>query len=203
MIIPIFKSKDSFDPNSYRGISVNSCLGKLFTLVINERLIKFLDIEDILSSFQIEFRRGDRTSDHVFVLNTIINSYFSKGKKVYACFIDFLKAYDSVWRKGLLYKLILNGLSFQFISLIDSMCSELKAAVKLSNGLTPFLNSTVGLRQGCNLSPLPFNIFVNDIFNIFDDLKCCPVKLNNKPITSLMYADDLILSETEDGLKCL
>ena len=82
------------------------------------------------------------------------------------------------------------------------MYSELKAAVKLSNGITPFFNSTAGLRQGCNLSPPLFNIFVNDIFDIFDDLKCCPVKLNNKPITSLMYADDLlILSETEDGLK--
>ena len=201
-IIPVFKSDDSFNPNNYRGISVSSCLGKLFTLVINERLIKFLDIENTLSSFQIGFRRGYRTSDHVFVLNTIINSYFSKGKKAYACFVDFSKAYDSVWRKGLLYKLILNGLSFQFISLIDSMYSELKAAVKLSNGITPFFNSAVGLRQGCNLSPLLFNIFVNDIFDIFDDLKCCPVKLNNKPITSLMYADDLlILSETEDGLK--
>ena len=202
-IIPIFKSDDSFDPNNYRGISVSSCLGKLFTLVTNaRRLIKFLDIANTLSSFQIGFRRGYRTSDHVFVLNTIINGYFSKGKKVYACFVDFSKAYDSVWRKGLLYKLILNGLSIQFISLIDSMYSELKAAVKLSNGITPFFNSAVGVRQGRNLSPLLFNIFVNDIFDIFDDLKCCPVKLNNKPITSLMYADDLlILSETEDGLK--
>ena len=169
------------------------------TLVTNERLIKFLDIENTLSSFQIGFRRGYRTSDHVFVLNTIINSYFSKGKKVYVCFVDFSKAYDSVWRKGLLYELILNGLSIQFISLIDAMYSELKGAVKLSNGITPFYNSAAGLRQGCNLSPLLFNIFVNDIF---DDLRCCPVKLNNKPITSLMYADDLlILSETEDGLK--
>ena len=70
-IIPAFKSDDSFDPNNYRGISVSSCLGKLFTLVINERLIKFLDIENTLSSFQIGFRRGYRTSDHVFVLNTI------------------------------------------------------------------------------------------------------------------------------------
>ena len=109
-IIPIFKSDDSFDPNNYRGISVSSCWGKLFTLVINERLIKFLDIENTLSSFQIGSRRGYRTTNHVFVLNTIINSYFSKGKKVYVCFVDFSNSYDSVWRKGLLYKLILNGL---------------------------------------------------------------------------------------------
>ena len=68
------------------------------------------------------------------------------------------------------------------------MYSELKAAVKLSNEITLFFNSD--LRQGCNLSPLLFNSFVNDIF---DDLRCCPVKLNSKPITSLMYADDLLI----------
>ena len=95
-IIPIFKSDDSFDPINYRGITVSSCLGKLFTLVINERLIEFLDVRNILSHYQIGFRRGYRTADHVFILNTILNTYFSKGKKVYACFVDFSKAYDSV-----------------------------------------------------------------------------------------------------------
>ena len=52
-IIPIFKSDDSFDPSNYRGITVSSCLGKLFTLVINERLIEFLDVRNILSHYQI------------------------------------------------------------------------------------------------------------------------------------------------------
>ena len=80
-ITPIFKNEDSFDPSNYRGISVCSCLGKLFTLVINERLLKFLEEKNILSYNQIGFRRKYRTADHIFVLNTILNSYFSKGKK--------------------------------------------------------------------------------------------------------------------------
>ena len=42
-IIPIFKSDDAFYPSNYRGIIISSCLGKLFILVINERLVKFLD----------------------------------------------------------------------------------------------------------------------------------------------------------------
>ena len=67
-IIPIFKSDHSFDPSNYRGITVSSCLGKLFTHVINERLIEFLDARNILSHYQTEFRRGYRTADHVLSL---------------------------------------------------------------------------------------------------------------------------------------
>ena len=166
-ISPIFKSDDAFDPNNYRGIAVSSCFDKLFTLVINERLVEYLDLRNNLSYFQIGFRSRYRTSDHVFILNTILNSYFHKGKRVYACFVDFSKAYDSVWRDGLLHKLILNGLSFKFVSLISYMYDDLQMTVKLSNGITPYFSSLMGVMQGCNLSPLLFDIFVNDIFDFF------------------------------------
>ena len=106
--------------------------------LLNERLVEFLDFRNTLSYFQIGFRMRYRTSEHVFILNTILNSYFHKGKRVYACFVDFSKAYDSVWKDGLLYKLILSGLSFRFVSLISSMYDDLQMTVKLSNGITPF-----------------------------------------------------------------
>ena len=154
-----------------------------------------------MSHCQIGFRTGYITADYVFILNTILNSYFSKGKKVYACFVDFSQAYDSVWRNGLLYKSILNRLSLKFILLIKSMYTELQAAVKLPNGVTPYFSSLVGVRQGCNLSPMLFILFVNDNFDLFDNAKCDPVKPHTKLIHCLMYAGDLlILSETENGL---
>ena len=70
-----------------------------------------------------------------------------------------------------------------------------------SNSLTDNFNSSVGVRQGDNLSPNLFNLFVNDLPNIFDN-ECMPVSLNTSKINCLMYADDVILlSETRDGLQ--
>ena len=81
------------------------------------------------------------------------------------------------------------------------MYHRLTSAVKLSNGITPFFESFVGLRQGYNLSPMLFIIFINDFTEIFDE-KCCPVMTGNYNLNCLLYADDLLLlSETENGLK--
>ena len=74
-IIPIFKGEDSFEPSNYRGIAITSCMGKLFTLILNDRLTYFLEERGFLKPNQIGFRKGYRTADHVFVLNSIINSY--------------------------------------------------------------------------------------------------------------------------------
>ena len=73
--------------------------------------------------------------------------------------------------------------------------------VKLSSGLTkPFVTS-VGVKQGCVLSPMIFNLFINDLPNQFDD-KCEPVFIGNHPVQSLMFADDVvILSQSAAGLK--
>ena len=150
--MPIFKREDSFDPSNYRGIAITSCLGKLFTLMLNERLVAFLEERKILKPNQIGFCKGYRTADHVFVLNSMINSYTRKGKKIYACFVDFSKAYDSVWRDGLLYTLIKYKLSSKFISIIQSMYDNLNLSVKLTNGITPFLGLKWGLGRAVILA---------------------------------------------------
>ena len=100
-----------------------------------------------------------------------------------------------------MYNLIMRKSSYRFISLISAMYHGLTSAVRLSDGITPFFESFIGLRQGCNLSPMLFNIFLNDLTEIFDE-KCCPVMIGNQNLNCLLYANDLLLlSETENGLK--
>ena len=82
------------------------------------------------------------------------------------------------------------------------MYEDLQLSVKLSDGLTPIFDTLLAVRQGCNLSPLLFNLFVNEILQELKDNSCEPIKLQQKDINCLMYADDLlIVSETEAGFN--
>ena len=86
----IFKSGDLSDPNNYRGICVSSCLGKFFTLILNHRLLLYIEKHQILHNSQIGFLSHNRTSDYIFTLRTIVDKYVlnRSGGRVYACFID-------------------------------------------------------------------------------------------------------------------
>ena len=160
IIVPIHKTGNIKDPNNYRGITISSCLGKLFTKILANRLTCWLISNNILAEQQIGFRPGCRTSDHVFVLKSIIDHMKKKRKKVFACFVDFRKAFDSVWRKGLLFKLYKWGIGKKFCSLMDNMYSQLRSCVRIGDRVTEYFVSEVGTRQGCNLSPMIFNLFI-------------------------------------------
>merc|ERR1711872_1002033 len=112
-INPIYKQKgEKSDPNNYRGISIISCLGKLFTALINERLTKFADLNEIIGEEQAGFRTGYSTQDHIFTLHAIIETYqnhiykTNQNKKLYCAFIDYQKAFDLVDRSCLWAKLL-------------------------------------------------------------------------------------------------
>ena len=205
-IVPIHKSGNTDDPNNYIRICISSCLGNFFTLIMNTRLNDFLESNKITNKSQIGFRKNCGTADHLLVLKTLIDVYKLKRKPIFACFIDFRKAYDSVWREGLLFKLIINGCSKNFIRIMLSMYSSVNTctSVKLREGITPFFKSYVGVKQGCNLSPTLFNLFINDIPNMFDS-SCAPVNFGDTDLSCLLYADDLVIfSESKSGLQnCL
>ena len=81
------------------------------------------------------------------------------------------------------------------------MYSNTNYIIKSEGCFSVPLSSTIGVKQGCNISPLLFNLFVNDIHEIFDQ-NCKPLNINNWRVNSLSFADDLVLiSETENGLR--
>ena len=122
---------------------------------------------------------------------------------MFTCFVDFQKAFDSVWHKGLFHKLYNNGISGKSLSLIFNLYSKTQCAIKGNNGITDFFRYSKGVRQGCPLSPILFNLYVNDLFNIIDKYSTSDIYLKeSNKINALMYADDLVLiSRSKEGLQ--
>ena len=118
--------------------------------------------------------------DHIFTLKTIVNNHLNakKGNKVFACFIDLRKAYDSIHHEALFYKLNKNGINGSFLTLIKDLYAKTRCAVKINRKRTDFFNYTKGVRQGCPLSPLLFNIFINGIVKCLNKVNPHPLKLD-------------------------
>lgn len=193
-IVPIFKSGDNSMPTNYRGITIFSCLAKLFNVVINNRIEKFLEENKLIDIRQIGFKQKCRTSDHMFILRTLIEKYTKKGGKLYACFIDFRKAFDKIDHTYLLYKMLKMGISGNMFNLFKDMylVQGLQTCVKVNNYLSSMFKSEVGVRQGDPVSPNLFKMYINDIAEYLFTNADTP-SINDVNIGHLMYADDIIL----------
>ena len=115
--------------------------------------------------------------------------------------MDFQKAFDTVIHPGIKYKLLKSGINGYFYRIICDMYNKNLLSIKIGNKLTNSFVSELGVRQGDVLSPNIFKLFINDFSNTIQD--CAgSVFLSNKKISSLLYADDLVLiSDSEQGLQ--
>ena len=201
-ITPLFKTGDNANPENYRGITITSNLGKLFNMVLNARLDTFLEDNEIINKEQIGFTRKARTSDHMFVLKSLIDKYInSKGGKLYSCFVDFHKAFDTVIHPGLrvkLKELIIYG---RFYDVLCGLYDKSNTCVRLGEDRGNFFASKVGVRQWDVLSPNLFKIFIDDLPEYLTESPD-PAYINNQLLNSLMYADDIVLLSTSStGLQ--
>ena len=121
VIKPLYKNKgDINDVNNYRGITLLSCIGKLFTSVLNSRLYSYLTNENILGNEQAGFRPKHSTLDHIFALHILSKSYIDQNKQLFCAFVDYSKAFDFIDRTYLWQKLIasnINGKVFDVIKI--------------------------------------------------------------------------------------
>ena len=122
IITPIYKKKDKLDCGNYRGISLLSHTGKIITTIIQRRMLK--RAEEVISESQAGFRPGRSTVDQLFTLRQITEKYREKGKDLFCCYIDFEKAFDSVWQEGVWKALRFFGFSAKIIRLLQSLYSK-------------------------------------------------------------------------------
>ena len=182
-------------PTTAGGICISSCLGKLFTSVLNIRLKNHVLHKNILHQAQIGFLPNQRTSDHIFTLKTLVDKYVSHttNGKLYTCFIDFKKAFDSVWQDGLLCKLLNYNIGGKFYNLIKNLYSKTKCSIKCADKRTELFDYQKGVRQGCILSPMLFSLYLNEIPFLLDQEDTDSITLpNGSKLNSLLYADDLV-----------
>ena len=160
--------------------------GKLFSLILLQRLEDWIKKYHPISINQIGFREGHRTADHIFVLKTVINKIVKiEKRKLYVAFIDFRKAYDKVNRTLLFLKLQKLGVSGLFYKNIKAMYAQVYYLLKVQGGYLDPISSRIGLKQGGVLSPLLFNIYIDDIKDIFDD-SCCPIDMFEETLSHLL-----------------
>ncbi|MCG8049041.1 MAG: reverse transcriptase family protein, partial [Candidatus Thiodiazotropha endolucinida] len=202
IIIPLHKKGPTSDTTIYRGITLISCLGKLFTSVINRRLINWSTENEISTDAQFGFKANHSTVDAIFVLQNLINMYLKKKQKLYCAFIDLKRAFDTVYRHGLWYKMIKYGIDGKLIKLLRNMYSKVKSCVRHLNCLSDFFNSDIGLFQGEIMSPFLFSLFINDVEISLQANMMGGITLDQITIFLLLFADDAVLiSDSKQGLQ--
>ncbi len=203
MIIPICKNKgDTHDVNNYRDITLLSCLGKLSSSVLNERLTEYSNTISVINEAQAGFRHKYSTPNHIFLLKCVTDLFSWKNK--FCLFVDYQKATDLVWREA----------SERESEWEDTACdkknmySNIKFCVMLNSEKSDSFMSSMAVRQGKNLSPLLFAFCVNDSENKLLQYNCSFLDFGHALINSylkllvLMYADDtMVLCDKEEGMQ--
>ena len=204
-IIPLYKKGDIDDVNNYRGITLINIVAKLYSQLIHDRLMKWAIKCKKLSQHQFGFQKGKSTTDCIFTFSSIITKILSSGNKVYCAFIDYEKAFDTVNRSLLWKKLIREKMSSRMIQAIKSMYETIKCCIKYSNEYSDFLDSHIGLKQGCPLSSLMFMFFINDITDSIDTSNLDGTfTMHDVNMFLLLYADDTaIFAKTKESLQSM
>lgn len=166
IVIPILKpDKDKHEAVSYRPISLTSHVGKILETMANTRLQSYLDSKGIIQRVQSGFQKKRQTLDHLARLTTDAETCKKQGKTTLAVFLDLEKAYDMMWRDGVLLSLSRINVNGQMFNYLRDFLRERTFQVRVNNELSETYDLENGVPQGAVLSPTLFNILINNIGN--------------------------------------
>jgi hypothetical protein len=205
LVTLVLKKGDPTVWKNYRPIAVVQTFGKLFATILQQRLSDWMEANGFRAPAQTGFRPGHGTSHHAFVLQHLIAQQRTRAagqKRLYVCFVDLEQAYDSVPRDRLWKRLYDLGVQGKLLFAIKALYDVgVNMWIRSGSGLLDPISATVGVKQGCPLSPLLFGIFIE---GLEDHIRThCPQagpRMNayvaSQRIPLLMYADDAALVAT-------
>lgn len=198
IIVPLPKKGDNSRCENYRTLSLIPHASKVLLEILRNRLKPY--IEEKLSNTQAGFRTGRSTIEQIFVWKQLAERYLeTQNGCMVNVFIDFKKAFDRVWHLGLVRVLKHYNIPPELCVLIQSLYGQAVSAVRVGADVSEWFPQTVGVRQGCLLSPDLFNLFLEHVLSeaksSLDDN--CGVLANGLRVSDLAFADDIdVMTET-------
>ena len=144
LILPIHKKGDKMNPDNYKGITLLSCFGKRFTFIINDRITKFVEDENILSNAQAGFRKGYSTTEQIFSLNCLIDSVLNSRKNYVVHLLIFTR--PLTWYGEQAFEK--NSLNMVYKVDASMLYRPVKSCIFVNGKLSPLFECNMGVRQG-------------------------------------------------------
>ena len=157
VLVPIPKKGDLNKCDNWRGIALLDVVGKAIARILQDRLQVLA--EEVLPESQCGFRKGRGCMDMVFAVRQLVEKSWEHRAKSFLVFIDLKKAYDSVPRDAMWLALGKLGVPDQTIQLIRSFHHDMSAQIHLDGTLSEPIDVANGLRQGCCMAPVFFNLY--------------------------------------------
>jgi len=196
LISLIHKQGDARLPSNYRGITLLSCVYKLFTTILTTRVTNLMEgdaaTKPLLDDAQGGFRKGRSCIDSVFALTELTRVRRKAGLPTYVAMLDIQKAYDRVYRDALWVQLWEIGIKGKLWRVITDIYKEIECAVLVNGEQSEWFANLVGLRQGCVMSPILFAIFIDSLAKRIR-VQNLGVQVDENRIGAFLIADDLAL----------
>ena len=187
--VPIPKKPNAKTCTDFRLISLMSHALKTLLRILHMRICK--KCEAVSGDTQFGFRQGLGTREALFAMKILMQQCYDHQQEIFICFLDYEKAFDTVQHEPLVQILRQTGLDDKDIRIIQNLYWHQEAEVRVGGDQkTESFRVMRGVRQGCVLSPLLFNMYLEKVFSIAMEGEEIGIPVNGKRISNLRYADD-------------